>query len=60
MRRDGSREDTVCHERKAEYFLPEIWTIESALNPLDKSAVWRKRFDACFEAAGAAMWRKSN
>jgi hypothetical protein len=52
MRRDASREDTAQSERKAEYFLFEIWTGEISLNPLDKLAVWRRRFRACFEVSG--------
>jgi hypothetical protein len=60
MRRDGSREDRVRRGGKAEYFLFEIWTGEISLNPLDKLAVGRRRFHACFEASGRTTWAKSN
>ena len=60
MRRDDIREDMVRRERKAEYFLLKIWTGEISLNPLDKLAVWRTRFRACFEASGETICKKSN
>jgi len=50
----------VRRERKAEYFLRENWTGEISLNPLDKLAVWRTRFRACFEASDETICKKSN
>jgi hypothetical protein len=46
--------------RKSEIFFAGYLNGEISLNPLDKLAVWRRRFRACFEASGATMWEKSN
>jgi hypothetical protein len=60
MRRDDQGKTQLKANEKRNIFLRENWTGEISLNPLDKLAVWRTRFRACFEASDETICKKSN